>query len=435
MDLRAWLFLAHVPLFACDDTTEPTVTDVSPARGPYGTIVTIEGVGLDTPTKNIVFENGVSISLAGNPASFLAWDDTKIVFRMPSPGTGDYRIHSPDFSLDLGRFEPTPWRPIALSTDAELATHLDWVALDPDTVVEAVRVGQSLELRFFGPQGVEAIQTVGVDALDAELVAIAADTVNGFFFGRRTNVVFGAFTATRTTIDVVMGTPPSTAAALVAADRDAQGSYAWLSDLENGRLLKWRVTEGVLHEASSVNDPDDPLSVERILAVRDQMTWRVWAINEQSFDDEVELHAAYLAPGAGEFAAPIALGGVDDKFLSVRAHGVGLNGELAVDFCGNEDDPLGFDGTYCASVTADPDGVFDSSEAEVTEPRDLHYVFDDGVAPLACADHVNFLAMPRTSDASEPMFAPCSMVTPLHKLDARGAPSFGLDGTVLTKYE
>jgi len=428
------LALAQVVLFGCSAERGVEIGRVFPASGPYGTIIAVEGSGLDVNTKRILFENGVSITLLGDQASFVSWTDEQIVFRMPSPGAGSFRLDSPDYSYALGRFEPSPWSPLTLSA-VDSRDRLDWVALGPDVVVEAVLAESKVELRFLGPDGVDAVQTLDAKADTVKLLAAGPDAVSGFFFAKRT--VWGSFAATRGGVDVVAAVPPATADALVAADRDDEGSYAWLSDPENQRLSKWRVTAGALVESQAIDDPAESDSAEQVLAARDRHTWRVWAVNDLQLDTEVRVSAAYLAPDAEEFAEALELGSADDLFSRMSIHGVSLGGELAVDFCGSDEDAIIVHHGDCVSVTADPESVLEHSEGDAEE-RNLSYAFDEGIAPLECEDGVSLLTMPARDEPPAPLFSPCAPGPWEHRLDSNGVPSFRVstvEGSyVLTKH-
>ena len=415
--------LAVVALSACFvcgcGEDEPTVTSAGPDGGPYGTLVTIQGSALGGELGRIVFENGVLLPHGSELVQ--SWNDSKIVFRMPTPGAGRYRIEGPELSLDAGRFEPTPWQPRALSLLDDSTDRLDWVPLSEELVVQAVRVNGLLELRFFGSDE-DAIQTVDVDVRSAKLVAVGADSVSGFFFEPGESAVFGAFAATRGAVEVVTATPPSSVEALLTADRDENGSYAWLSDSAH-RLSKWQLVDGELVEVLSVEDPADESDAAALLSVRGQHTWRTWATNnERLSDSEYTIFAAYLAPDADEFDAALDLGSGDDDISLFHEHGVSLNGEVAVDACGSHDGVLGGVDS-CVAAAASPDGVLASEEGDFDEARPLYAAFDTGIATFDCTDQVLGLQFPGSNEA-EPLLAPCGSMLALHRSDAAGIPSF-----------
>jgi hypothetical protein len=439
--LTAWLACA------CAESG-PEVTSTRPSNGPYGTVVTVEGSGLGGELGRIEFENGVT--LPHSSVLVRSWSDSRIVFRMPAPAAGRFRIvpfaprGEPELSVHAGRFDPAPWRPRLLSVLDDVRTSVDWVPLGEEWVVEAVRTGGALELRFFGADAEPLVRTVNVDASTVRLVATGADSVAGFFFDTREGVVFGSFTATvEGTEEVVMGAPPATADSLVAVDSDENGSYAWLSDGTQGLLSKWQLVDTSLTEVLTVPDPADRSSGGQRMSVRGEHSWRVWATNGLDFDSEYTVFAAYLAPDATEFAPAENLGSGDDYVSMLTAHGVSLNGEVAVDACGNRDGVL--EGAYesCVSAAASPNGVIESNEGEIDEARTFYTAFDTGIAALDCDDHVRVLRH-LSSDETEPLLTPCGSMLRAHRHDPAGIPSFdysvpGLDSLsgrtyVLSKY-
>jgi hypothetical protein len=273
---------------------------------------------------------------------------------------------------------------------------------------------------------------VNVDVRAAKLVALSADSVSGFFFDTSEGVVFGSFTATREGVDVVMGTPPATVEALLAADRDANGSYAWLADGARARLSKWQLVDGSLVEVRAVADPADPSDNAHEMAARGEHGWRVWAKNGLEFDSEFTILAAYLAPNATEFAPAEDLGSGDDYVGPFSTHGVSLSGEVAVDACGAHDGLLERAFESCVSAAASPDGVVESNEGEIDEARTFYAGFDTGIATLDCGDHVLSLRLP-DSDEAEPLLAPCGNMLLPHRLDPAGVPSFAY-ATVRGRY-
>ncbi len=427
-NLGGWIGCAALLSFGCSG---PSVESSSPSSGPYGTTVMIRGDGLDDDGARIVFEN--SVIVPRDSALVQSWGDENIVFRVPTPASGAFRVEVSGSDVDAGRFEPAPWRPSALSIDDEQRRRLAWAKLDADTIVEAIRGEGTLEIHFVDGDGTRTIRSLGVETGSVELVATGPDSVEGYFFDGNQREDLGWFAATRNDAQFLIGDLSDDVDGLLAADRDEQGSYVWLSDIDHGQLLQCRFVDGELVEAQVIDDPADPSSERRLVAARGQQMWRVWTSNQSNLiDDYFLVFGAYLAPGASALGAAIELGSGDDGASLLATHGVSASGHVAVEFCATDVDPIASTQRTCGSLIAGPEGVLHKEQAAKNTERTLYYAFDAGAAAFECKGGVHELAwLDALDDASgasgaptDPVFAPCAVEGPMHELDANGVPSF-----------
>ncbi len=401
----------------------PSVEGSSPSTGPYGTTVTIRGDRLDFDGGRILFENGVVVRR--DSPLVKSWDDSQVVFRVPTPAAGAFMLDGNGPALDAGVFVPDPWRPSALSIDDEQQRRLAWTKPDADTIVEVIRAAGSLEIHFVDADGNRTFQSLSVDAGSAELVPTGPDAVEGYFFDA-SRAELGWFTASRGDAQFLVEDVSSDVDTLLAVDRDEQGSYAWLSNTDDHELVKWRVADGALVETQVIDDVADTSNERRLAAARGQHLWRVWVSNQYTLlDDYFEVMGAYLSPGASVFSPAIQLSSADDGASLLATHGVTGDGLVAVEFCGTDVDPIESTKKTCGSVVASATGVVHKAQDARSTERTLYYAFDDGVAALECVDGVHELDRFESAVAApDPVFAPCAVQAPRHVLDASGAPSF-----------
>jgi hypothetical protein len=393
-------------------------------------MVTVRGSGLDLEGGRVIFENSVEVSRDSELVQ--AWSDAEVVFRVPTPAAGAFEIVGQGDIVRAGSFLPEPWRPAALTGESEQRQRLDWTKVDADTIVEALWAEGALQIHFIERDGTRTVHALDARATSVVLVPMGAGSVEGYFFDAEEQEEIGWLAATRQGAEFRIAELEDDVDALLAVDRDERGSYVWLSDSDHELLLQWRVEGGDFVEALVVDDPAPPASDRRIGAARGEHFWRVWVSDEVgAVDNKVPLpdyyfsvQGAYLAPGAIALTEARELGSADDSAYLLATHGVTLDGAVAVEFCGANEELRSTERT-CGSLIADSEGIVHKDQDLLSAERTLYYAFDDGPAALECVDGVQQLIRhDRPDPTPDPVFAPCEVEAPPHELDVAGAPSF-----------
>jgi hypothetical protein len=414
----------------------PAVTSAGPDVGPYGTVITIEGQNLNLEGGRIVFDDGLVVA----KASMLSVSDSKVEFRAPSPARGAYRWVGDGESLDAGRFEPDPWRPLSLAADSTGYAPLDFALLGPGSVVELRHEQQQLVVRFHDGETITDVSSPNAGRPAAGVIwAEGADGIGAFVLEPEPAPVLRALDVDRSEARDVSIELPEDARELLGFDRVDGHRYAFVADSDEQEVLKYEWTADGLEEVAVVADPVDRASDNRRFAARGGHAWRVWAETVATiFDQTFTVRAAYLGADAGEFEPEIQIGTGDDSASYLEVVGVTDQGELAVEFCGTDGDIGASTVTTCQSVLVTSAGVSETTSSLKGEARRAFVPLGSELQTLECTELVQHL-IGATGDSADSLLSPCADRVPRYRLSPTNAPGFlvkSADGyVVLTRRE
>jgi len=165
------------------DYPEPQIDSMEPTSGPYGTPVTIKGLGLGNASLagfTLAVGNQGEVTLTPkDKASVVSWTDEEIVFRYPFPAEGGVALEGPKGDVTVGEFQPT-WHVAREIDQAPAATVLASISPAANHIVMLYDT-MPLSLVDVGPEGVveHSVTAPGVDPSRVRLYLNAAKKVEG----------------------------------------------------------------------------------------------------------------------------------------------------------------------------------------------------------------------------------------------------------------
>jgi hypothetical protein len=340
---------------------EPQIDSMEPTSGPYGTPVTIKGVGLGNSSLagfTLAIGNQGEVTLTPkDKAAVISWSDEEIVFRYPFPAEGGVALEGPKGDVMAGEFQPT-WH-VALELDqAPAVTVLASISPAADHIVMLYDT-MPLSLVDVGPASVveHSVTAPGVDPNSVRLYLNAAKKVEGI--GVSTDAVPVLVHLQNANDDLVA--KPTTIklqATEFGVAGGSEGAAVWMR-----RATGWfRARPGVsgwAEDKGPIADPN-PNAPNRTSGVSsDGSLFVAWSVDTGNFLDDMEAgYMQQLAPTATKFAAAKAAGNSVDDYvtgLTLQSSGDGL----VVTTCGSDVDPFALSGTnhYCFDSLHAPGGA------------------------------------------------------------------------------
>jgi len=323
----------------------PTVREVGPREGSYGTTLTAAGDNLGGARITARSPTGDEIELplvdpaapaasSGSSGSSRGADAgsapiTSLRFRYAFPAEGEMTMTSPGGALPLGAFLPswTPGRPAT----AEGAVVLGAGALGADTAVLSSSAG-GLAFTVFGQGEPRRIPVPGSSpgVVTGSALRVAGALLEAAIVGdgRASRVTFDGTTA--------RSEPYVTSGTVLGVGVDEIGLVVVVSTPE-GTLVRLRGEPSApTPQGAAVTVPPSVAARKGVLAVSGNGTVvHAYAGDGGNFLDDVASYSmAALAPGADAFSTPRSLGSLDDTFKSLRAETRG--GVVEIHYCATD---------------------------------------------------------------------------------------------------
>lgn len=333
----------------------PTITNVTPLAGDYGTLVTITGDNLDEGSAALVLggtDEDVTIAKpsagegAGEPSAIVTkWTKTEIQFRYPFPADGAVGIRTRSGQARGGTFVPRVRPGVPASGKFSRRDMLAIVSPAPGTVVAAfdgeagpyllVATGGDVRATAF-PRGSEALR-------HASLFVTASGDVEGLFVAGddlwHLTDVLGTPKATDTGI-------PATHA---AGGSDETGTYAWIkmgTTLSRHRAPTWNATGETVADPTPNNAPGTSLAVGP-----EHSLYAAWGVNDGGsfplYDHTTRPVMRRLRPGQTVFDAQKSAGGSADDYMTWTRLRPGPNGLVTSYFCASDTGVFSGASTVC----------------------------------------------------------------------------------------
>ena len=340
---------------------EPEIKSMEPTSGPYGTPITIKGVGLGNRSLAgftlAVGSQGEVTLTPKDRATVVSWTDEEIVFRYPFPAEGGVALEGPKGDAMVGEFQPT-WH-VALEIDqAPAVTVLASISPAADRIVMLYDT-MPLSLVDVGPQGVveHSVTAPGVDPKSLRLYLNAARKVEGI--GISTDAVPVLVHLQNVNDDLVAKpTAISLQATEVGIAGGSEGAAVWMRRAAGWFRARPSVS-GWADDKGPITDPN-PNAPDRTSGVSsDGSLFVAWSVDTGNFLDDMEAgYMQQLTPTATKFAAAKAAGNSVDDYvtgLMLQSSGDGL----VVTTCGSDVDPFALSGTdyYCFDSLHAPSGA------------------------------------------------------------------------------
>ncbi len=397
----------------------PTVTNVGPLAGDYGTLVTIDGDNLGTSDVRVELETTegaivLTKSQVQAPVSgeiVVKWDKTQIQFKYPFPAEGQIRVTNGEVEIDGGKFAPS-WRPGASVSGTFLKTDVLGVVAPAPGKLVTVFDGPSTGAYFVVADGTSITPVAydrGATALRHASVYTANNgDVEGFYASPDAHLwQMKLAGTTATTTDT--GVQITAVEPFVAGGTDANGAYAWIrtANVQISRVHapSWAVDKGPIAE------PPNGTSIVEGAVAPDGSLVMAWEHDEESFlgDKYVLPYAATLAPGGTGFGSSVVVGPqADDYSLWLRVRGAGPSHQLATFYCAKDTDTLGNTiGTDCKEGYVGPLGTVEPLPATMSD-RTVGWNAAVSVA-MVCDKATNTLKVGPADDAAKQVTAlyPC----------------------------
>jgi hypothetical protein len=340
---------------------EPQIDSMDPTSGPYGTPVTIKGVGLgNAALAGFTLAVGNQGEVTLNPqdkASVVSWTDEEIVFRYPFPAEGGVSLEGPKGDAIAGEFQPT-WHVGLEISQAPAVTVLASISPAANHIVMLYDT-MPLSLVDVGPDGVveHSVTAPGVDPNSVRLYLNATKKVEGI--GVSSDAVPVLVHLQNANDDLVA---KATTIQLQATEHGvaggSEGAAVWMR-----RAAGWfRARPGAsgwAQDKGPIADPN-PNAPNRTSGVSsDGSLYVAWSVDSGNFLDDMEAgQMQQLAPTATQFSASKRAGNSVDDYvtgLSLQSSGDGL----VVTTCGSDVDPFALSGTdhYCFDSLHAPSGA------------------------------------------------------------------------------
>jgi hypothetical protein len=319
---------------------------MTPAQGPYGTLVTINGTFLGSSARS-----GVQLRIGGAPAFTIqadnetfveSWTEDEIRFHYPFPAGGQISLETPQGGAVVGDFVSS-WLTTNTATNAPTASVIASISISPQTVALLFDSSPPVLLDL-GPDGAvshgvtlggavpssvrlylagSSVEGVGVtDGAEPELIHLR--NVDGDLVGEATGIVLDA------TESALAGGP--------------DGACAWLHRSDGW----WRARPGADNwsiDAGPIDDVQGTSPDRAVGAASDGSLYVAWSVDTGNWLDDMEaprmrrLDASTETWGGSESAGS----SVDDYITSLEILDKGRG--VVVRYCGSDTDPWGVSGT------------------------------------------------------------------------------------------
>lgn len=345
-----------------DDYPEPKIDTMDPVTGPYGTLVTIKGVGLGNPSLN-----GFTLALGKlgevtltprDKTHVMSWSDEEIVFRFPFPAEGTVALEAPKGAAMAGDFQPT-WHIAQEIAKAPAATVLASISPAKDHI-EMLFDTMPPTLLDVGPTGVteHAVTADGVVPSSIRLFLNAAKKVEGVGVSDDAAPVIVALQNMSDDL-VAKATAIKLAATEFGVAGGSEGAAVWMRRAGGWYRARPGAGGAWAQDKGPIADPN-PNGPDRASGLSsDGSLYVAWSVDTGNFLDDMEAgHMKQLAPAAAAFGAEKAAGNsVDDYVTSLTLTSSGDG--LVVKTCGSDVDPFGVTGTdfECFDALHAPSGA------------------------------------------------------------------------------
>lgn len=339
----------------------PEIDSMDPTSGPYGTLVTIKGLGLGNASLagfTLAVGNQGEVTLTPkDKGSVVSWTDEEIVFRYPFPAEGAVALEGPKGDVVAGEFQPT-WHVAREIDQAPAATVLASISPVANHIVLLYDT-MPLSLVDVGPDGVveHSVTAPEVDPKHVRLYLNTAKKVEGI--GVSTDGVPVLVHLQNANDDLVA--KPTTIklqANEFGVAGGSEGAAVWMRRA-TGWFRARPGASGWAEDKGPIADPN-PNAPDRASGVSsDGSLYVAWSVDTGNFLDDMEgAYMQQLAPTATKFsAAKVAGNSVDDYVtgLTLQSSGDGL----VVTTCGSDVDPFALSGTdrYCFDSLHAPSGA------------------------------------------------------------------------------
>jgi hypothetical protein len=232
--VRAQLF-ACLAFTACGTSgtpppDPPIVGSISPASGPWGTEVTIDGVhfGGAAGTGKVAFDGAAG----ANGFVVDSWNDNEIKGRVAFPASGSFSVQTAAGSAAAGEFAPDmPWAPSGAYDVTELVDASVMSTGDTVAVFQQFQLVNQAALVAFSGASMGTYQLAGLaNSQDANAPVIArvveTDEHTPLVVGTQSDGTVAAYGIHASSIAV---TATGLSGTVLAAARDASGVYAWIA--------------------------------------------------------------------------------------------------------------------------------------------------------------------------------------------------------------
>jgi len=340
---------------------KPQIDSMEPSSGPYGTPVTIKGLGLgNAAIAGFTLAVGNQGEVTLNPkdkTSVVSWTDEEIVFRYPFPAEGGVSLEGPKGDAMAGEFQPT-WHVARELDKAPAASVLASISPAAHHIVMLYDT-MPLSLVDVGPDGIveHSVTAAALDSSSLRLYLNAAKKLEGIGVSTDAAPVLVQLQNSNDDLVAKPTTIPLQATEYAVAG-GSEGASVWMR-----RAAGWyRARPGAsgwAQDKGPIADPN-PDAPDRASGVSsDGSLYVAGSVDTGNFLDDME--AAYmqqLAPTATKFgASKVAGNSVDDYVtgLTLESSGDGL----VVTTCGSDVDPFALSGTthYCFDSLHAPSGA------------------------------------------------------------------------------
>jgi len=340
---------------------EPQIDSMEPASGPYGTPVTIKGLGLGNAALagfTLAVGNQGEVTLTPkDKASVISWTDDEIVFHYPFPAEGAVSLEGPKGDVVAGEFQPT-WHVAQTIEQAPAATVLASISPATNHIVMLYDT-MPLSLVDVGPEGVveHSVTAPGIDRNSVRLYLNAAKKVEGIGVSTDAEPVLVHLQNSDDDL-VAKPTTIKLQATEFGVAGGSEGAAVWMRRATGWFRARpgasaWAQDKGPIADPN----PDGPNRTSGVSS--DGSLYVAWSVDTGNFLDDMEAgQMQQLAPTATKFAAAKAAGNSVDDYvtgLTLQSSGDGL----VVTTCGSDVDPFALSGTdhYCFDSLHAPSGA------------------------------------------------------------------------------
>lgn len=340
---------------------EPKIESMEPTSGPYGTLVTIKGVGLGNPSlQGFVLAVGSQGQVELTPTdsdAVVSWTDEEITFRYPFPAEGGVSLETPKGAEDAGEFQPT-WHVARVIDKAPAASVLASLSAAPGRI-SLLFDTMPLSLLEVGSDGVveRAVSADEVDPASVRLYLNAQNEVEGVGVSTDAEPVIvhlendaDDLIAKATTIEL-QATEYAVAGGSEGAAVWMHRDSGWFRARPSGAT--WAQDSGPIAEAHE-NEPDRAVG-----ATSDGSLYVAWSVDTGNLlDDREAARMAQVTPTGTKFGGTLVAGSNVDDYVT-RLELMSRGDGLVVKTCGSDVDPFGLSGTdyYCFASLHAPGGA------------------------------------------------------------------------------
>lgn len=328
----------------------PTVEELTPQSGPYGTTVTLRGEWLGSrDRKGVRLSLGDAGEITLDPKSTLgvqSWTENEISIRFPFPAAGAVVLETPEGSVEAGEFQPS-WVSAASAEAAPGASVIASISLAPQTITVLFDTDPPV-LTEIGPEGAveRAVELGDADLQSVRLYAGSDGSVEGLALSSGPSPELLRLTNVEGKL-VAEGAGLQLAATEFALAGGPDGATVWMHREGGWVRARPSKTGKFVVDKGPIVDPKPNGKNRAFGATSDGSLYIAWAVDTGNFLDDMEAPVfRRLGPSDTAFGAETRAGSsVDDYVTSLELFDKGRG--LVVRYCGSDVDPTGLSGrTY-----------------------------------------------------------------------------------------